>query len=57
MGDTYRAVYTIRFKEALYVLHVFKKKSNKGIATPKKEMDLIEHRIKDATLHYNSHFK
>ena len=56
-GDTYRAVYTVRFKEAIYVLHVFKKKSTQGISTPKKEMDLIEKRLKDANEHYSSHFQ
>lgn len=40
-GDTYRAVYTIKFKEAIYVLHVFKKKSTQGISTPKPDIDLI----------------
>lgn len=40
-GDTYRAVYTVRFSEAVYVLHVFQKKSLRGIATPQREMDLI----------------
>jgi phage-related protein len=35
-GDTWRAVYTVRFQEAIYVLHAFQKKSKKGIATPKK---------------------
>ena len=39
-GDTWRAVYTVRFAEAVYVLHAFQKKSKRGIATPKKEMDL-----------------
>lgn len=47
-SDTYRAVYTVKYKEALYVLHVFKKKSKKGIATPKKDIELIEKRLKDA---------
>jgi phage-related protein len=47
-SDTYRAVYTIKFKEAVYVLHVFKKKSTKGIKTPKKDQELIESRLKDA---------
>jgi phage-related protein len=50
-GDTYRAVYTVKFKEALYVLHVFKKKSTKGIKTPKKDKDLIESRLKGAISH------
>jgi phage-related protein len=47
-GDTYRAVYTVRFAEAVYVLHAFKKKSKRGIATPKGDLDLIARRLKDA---------
>ena len=47
-GDTYRAVYTVRFREAVYVLHAFKKKSKRGIATPKSDIDLIKRRLKDA---------
>ena len=45
--NAYRAVYTVRFADAVYVLHAFQKKSKKGIATPKAEMDLIEKRLKD----------
>lgn len=56
-GDTYRAVYTVKFKEAIYVLHVFKKKSTKGIATPKKDIDLIEKRLKDAISHHKMNFR
>jgi phage-related protein len=48
-GDAYRAVYTVRFAEAVYVLHAFKKKSRRGIATPKGDIDLIKRRLKDAT--------
>ena len=44
-GDTYRAVYTVRFIEAVYVLHIFQKKSKKGIATPKEEIDKIKTRL------------
>ena len=44
-GDTYRAVYTVRFAEVVYVLHVFQKKSKSGIATPKQEIDLIKSRL------------
>lgn len=44
--DTYRAVYTVRFAERIYVLHVFKKKAKSGIATPKSDLDLIERRLK-----------
>ena len=47
--STYRAVYTVRFSDAVYVLHVFQKKSKSGIATPKPDMDLIEDRLKQAT--------
>jgi len=47
-GDTYRAVYTVSFAEAVFVLHVFQKKSKRGIATPKREMDLIRERWKAA---------
>lgn len=44
-GGTWRAVYTIRFAEAVYVLHAFQKKSKRGIETPKQEMDLIRQRL------------
>jgi phage-related protein len=47
-GNTWRAVYTVRFAEAVYVLHAFQKKSKKGIATPKKELDLIHRRLAEA---------
>ena len=51
-GDTYRAVYTVRFIGAVYALHAFQKKSKKGIETPKQEMDLIRRRLKKAEAHY-----
>ncbi len=47
-GDTWRAVYTVRFPEAIYVLHAFQKKSKRGIATPKQELDLVWRRLADA---------
>lgn len=47
-GNTYRAVYTVRLSEAVFVLHCFQKKSKTGIATPAKEMDLVRSRLKDA---------
>ena len=47
-GDTYRAVYTVKFSTAVYVLHAFQKKSKSGSATPKHELDLIAARLKDA---------
>lgn len=56
MSDTYRAVYTVRFEKAVYVLHVFKKKSKKGAETPKPDVDLIKHRIKTAETHYKINY-
>lgn len=47
-GNTYRAAYTVKFKEAVFVLHVFQKKSKSGIATPKPDMDIIRERLKVA---------
>jgi phage-related protein len=47
-SDTYRAVYTVRFAERVYVLHVFQKKSTKGITTPKSESELVRQRLKRA---------
>jgi phage-related protein len=44
-GDTWRAVYTVRFEEAVYVLHAFQKKSKRGIATPKNDIELIRQRL------------
>ena len=44
-GDTYRAVYTVRFAKVVYVLHAFQKKSRRGIATPKTDLDLIKRRL------------
>lgn len=52
-GDTYRAVYTVRFKEVVIVLHAFQKKSKKGIKTPKQDIDLIRSRLKMAEEIYN----
>lgn len=51
-GDTYRAVYTVRFKDSIYVLHAFQKKSTRGIATPKRELDTIRQRLADARRHH-----
>lgn len=48
MGGTYRAVYTVRYEEAVFVLHCFQKKSKSGIATPKEDMDVIRARLKVA---------
>jgi phage-related protein len=43
--ETFRAVYTVRFQDAIYVLHAFHKKSKKGIATPQKEVELVKQRL------------
>lgn len=47
-GDTYRAVYTVRFAKAIFVLHCFQKKSKHGNQTPKREIDMIRERLKEA---------
>jgi phage-related protein len=56
-GDTYRAVYAVRFREAVYVLHAFKKKSKRGIKTPQSDVDLVRRRLKDAEQDYAERFK
>ncbi len=48
IGDTYRAVYTVKFAKIIYVLHCFQKKSKSGIKTPQHETDLIKRRLKFA---------
>lgn len=53
-GDTYRAVYTVRFARAVYVLHALKKKSKSGIKTPQCDIDLIKRRLRDAEAHFAS---
>jgi len=51
-GNSFRTVYTVRFAEAVYVLHAFQKKSRRGIATPKAELDLIAARLARAKEDY-----
>ncbi len=51
-GNAYRAVYTVRFADVVYVLHAFQKKSKRGIATPRAEIDRIEQRLKRAKEDY-----
>lgn len=53
-GDTYRAVYTVKFQGVVYVLHAFQKKAKKGIATPKPDIDLIKVRLKAAEEDYEA---
>lgn len=52
-GDAYRAVYTVKFKGAVYVLHAFQKKSKRGDKTPLPDMNLIKQRIKLAEEHHS----
>lgn len=52
--DTFRAVYTAQFEGAIYVLHVFQKKSKRGAATPKPDMDLIRTRLAEAVRHHKA---
>jgi len=47
-SGTYRAIYTVKIKDAVFVLHVFQKKSKQGIKTPKEDMDVIHSRLKQA---------
>ncbi|MFZ3127222.1 MAG: type II toxin-antitoxin system RelE/ParE family toxin [Rhodoferax sp.] len=54
-GDTFRAVYTVRFAKAVYVLHCFQKKSPSGIKTAQSDIDLIHERLKLAQQHYKDH--
>ena len=55
-GETYRAVYTLKLAGVVYVLHAFEKKSKKGIATPKQDIELIEARFKRAKEHYSENY-
>ena len=54
LGDTYRAVYTVKFSGWIYVLHCFQKKSKSGIKTPKADMDLIHTRLEAAKLDFHA---
>jgi phage-related protein len=56
-GDTYRAVYTVRFGDAIYVLHAFKKKSKRGVKTPQRDIDLVKRRLKDVEQDHAAHSK
>src|SRR5260221_5501132 len=56
-GDTFRAVYAVRFESAVYVLHSFKKKSKQGVKTPQSDIELIKRRLKDAEADYSARKK
>lgn len=51
-GDAYRAIYTVRFAGAVYVLHAFQKKSPSGVKTDKRDQDMVHERLKRAQAHY-----
>lgn len=55
-GSTYRAVYTVKLQGAVYVLHSFQKKSTRGIATPRREIELIKKRYVRARAHHAAHY-
>ena len=55
-GGAYRAVYTIKFEEAVYVLHCFQKKSKQGSETPPRDLELIRQRLKMAEEHHKADF-
>lgn len=56
-GDTFRAVYTVKLENAVYVLHVFQKKSKRGIKTPERDKALIRSRLKMAEKDYERRFR
>jgi phage-related protein len=56
-GSTYRTVYTVKLRSAVYVLHAFQKKSTKGVATPQKEVDKIRERLKSAVRHHKDTYE
>jgi len=51
-GNTYRCIYTTRFKNRIYVLHCFQKKSTSGIKTPKRDLELLRARLAEAERHF-----
>jgi phage-related protein len=53
-GDAYRAIYTVRFADAVYVLHAFQKKSPSGIRTPRRDVELVAQRLKLAQRYYEA---
>ena len=56
-SNTYRAVYTVKFSNALYVLHCFQKKAKHGIKTPQHDINLIKQRLRTAEEEYNAYYK
>jgi phage-related protein len=56
-GNTYRAVYTVRFAGVVYVLHAFQKKSKRGNETPRREIELVRQRLKEAERHHEENYE
>ncbi len=56
-GDTYRAIYTVKFDQAVYALHCFQKKSKRGIETPPRDKDVVANRLKLAEAHYKANYR
>ena len=56
-GDTYRAVYTVRFSGVVYVLHAFQKKSRSGIATSRGDIERLKRRLTRARDHYEQNYR
>ena len=56
-GNAFRAVYTIRFAQAVYVLHAFQKKSPKGIKTARRDVELVSERLKQARKEYQERYE
>ena len=57
VGDTFRAVYTVKFATAVYILHAFQKKSKSGIKTPQADKDRVRDRFKAAKRDYDDHYR
>ena len=55
-GNAYRAVYTVRFEKAVYVLHAFQKKSPSGVRTAKRDVNLVEQRLKQGQRDYEEYY-
>jgi phage-related protein len=55
-GNAYRAIYTVRFRRAIYVLHCFQKKSHRGIRTPKPDLELVSRRLRLARQDYEERY-
>ena len=56
-GDTFRAVYTVKFRSVVYVLHCFQKKAKHGIKTPQQDIELIKQRLRAAEHDYETHYR